>query len=106
MEYGTIVKLNENIEQGFTTFTKGMEMAVAHYSHKYFVKLNTFGEEKNISELLAVKYEDISQKLTVVGHKKFVESDEVSKFKVELQIAVNERNQAWFKLEELEEKSQ
>jgi len=67
MKYGMIVELAEDIEQGPVTFTKGQHLAVAHYAHKYFVKLNTFGSDSNISDLLTVKFEDINRKLKVIG---------------------------------------
>ena len=61
------MELLEPITQGAVTFEKGEQLAVAQYAHKYFVKLNTFGEMPNISDLIVVKYEEIKNKLVVVG---------------------------------------
>jgi hypothetical protein len=67
MKFGTIVRLKKDIVQGSTTFNAGMNMAVAHYSHKYFVRLNTFGDERNISDLVEVQFNKINEVLEVVG---------------------------------------
>jgi|TARA_Y100000310_G_C20622076_1_gene783922 hypothetical protein len=73
VKFGEIVKLKKEIVQGYVTFEKGTELAVAHYSHKYWVKLNTFGEQMNVSDLITVPFHKINETLEVVGELKRVE---------------------------------
>jgi len=68
MKFGTIVKLKKDISQGFTTFEKGTLLAVAHYSHKYFVKLNTFGDQQLISDLIEIRFSEMDESFSVVGY--------------------------------------
>lgn len=71
MKFGTIVKLKKPFTQGYLALDAGELLAVAHYSHKYFVKLNTFGSQVLLSELITVKFEEIKSLLEVVGQLKF-----------------------------------
>ena len=66
MNFGTLVELQEDFVQGYTTFTKGTRMAVCHYSHKYYVDLNTYGEERTISKPLRVRFDKVKA-LKVIG---------------------------------------
>ena len=65
--FGSIVELKKQITQGAAVFEPGDKLAVAQYSHKYFVKLNTFGSMKKISDLIIVRYQDIEETLKYDG---------------------------------------
>jgi hypothetical protein len=66
MDFGTIVELNQDITQGFTTFEKGTKLAVAYCSPNRLVKLNAFGEQKSIVSLVVLYWDEL-HKLDVVG---------------------------------------
>lgn len=67
MKFGDVVELKKKITQGFVEFGAGTELVVAHYSHKYWVKLSTFGDQPNVSELITVPFNKIDETLEVVG---------------------------------------
>lgn len=66
MKFGTIVRFKKEHKQGYLTIDAGTKMAVAHYQHKYFLFLNSYGDMRPISDLIRIDYEKINDLLDVI----------------------------------------
>lgn len=66
MEFGTKVRFKKPFSQGYFCVDEGDVMVVAHYSHKYWVDLNTTADQKPISNLVRIPFQQINDYLEVV----------------------------------------
>lgn len=111
MKFGTIVKFKKPYTQGYLTIDAGETMAVAHYSHKHWVDLNTYGDMPCISELVRVDFRKIDEYLEVVSIKDVIILEGIDEMAKDINLDAaasidSVRNRFWTICNKLEELKQ